>query len=306
MAGIIHIAEPLLRGVLKVAPLKSTYKGIAKNVSSNDLLQPLKDIIDICGTNPSNIEFATNSQSSEESGRTGSLTMHKDLLGRVRTVDLSFDLLKREQYQPLYDFFMELVENVNQSNKISIYVPTSAGVTTTQTCSVDSGATIYCKLKNATTGVVGTINAKITDNGQYDLKLTEYYSPDIATPTDSDITALHVVKSGTTLTMSVINDFAYTVMEVDSIAYNPVSNAETNYVIWYYIEIMLPENDIPIKEIVYIGDSGFTSLGTFYKTDTSIIRTDDNQYIEKKLTNIYVKDLKIPFIAKDAVSRVRG
>lgn len=302
---IVHIEEPLLRGVLKVAPLKGTYKGPARNVTQSDLLQPLRDIIDICGTNPSSIEFSTNSQSSEESGRTPSLTMTKDLLGRVRSIDMTFELLKKEQYQPLYDFFMELVENKNQTNKISVYVPSTEGINTTQSCNVDAGATIYCKLYNPTTGVKGIVSTTITSNGTHYLKLTDYYSPNITNPSNDHLTALSVTKTGSNLSISTMTDFVYTILDVDSITSTPDSEAKTEYVIWYYIEIMTPESDIPIKEVVYIGDSGFTSLGTFYKTDTSIVRTDDGDYVEKKLTNIYVKNLKVPMIAKNAVSRVR-
>lgn len=307
MADIIHIEEPLLRGILKVAPLKGSYDGPARNVTSDDMLQPLRDIIDICGTNPSSIEFSTNSQSSEESGRTGSLKMTKDLLGRVRTIDMEFNLLKKEQYQPLYDFFMELVENKNQSNKISVYVPNANGITTTQSCTIDAGATIYCKLINPTTGIKGTISTTITTDGTHNLKLTDYYSPSIASPSDSELTALTVVKSGNSLIVSVNDDYRYTIMEVDSITSSPDSEAKTEYVIWYYIEVMLPESDVPIKEIIYIGDSGFTSLGTFYKTDNEILYDDNGDpYMTKKLNNIYVKNLKVPMIAKNAVSRVRG
>lgn len=304
MADIIHIEEPLLRGILKVAPLKSTYSGPARNVTSSDMLQPLRDIIDICGTNPSSIEFATNSQSSEESGRTPSLTMHKDLIGRVRTIDMEFELLKKEQFQPLHDFFMELVDNPNQTNIVSVYDPSGNGLTTPQVGVFDFGITIYCKLHNPTTGWKGVVSTIVTDKTTQNLKLTEYYNSSSATPSDSDITALSVTTNDWgQFDITPINGFVYTSMEVDSIASSiQDDDAETNYVIWYYIEIMLPENDVPIKEIIYVGDSGFTSLGTFYRVDTIL----DENNMTKRLGNIYVKNLKIPMIAKNAMSRVRA
>ena len=305
MADIIHIEEPLLRGILKVAPLKGSYDGPARNVTSEHMLHPLKDIIDICGTNPSSIEFSTNSQSSEESGRDVDLNMHKDLLGRVRTIDMSFDLLKKEQYQPLHDFFMELTENTNFTNVVSVYAPNSNGSTDPQKFTTTDGFNIYCKLSNKETGwsgVVSTYAQKIS--GTYTLKLTSYNNPNGLVPSDSDISALKITISGNNVTIEPVNGFAYTIMECDN-GGSPSDTDNNQLVIWYYIEVLLPESDVPIKEIVYIGDSGFTSLGTFYKTDTSIVRTDNGDYMEKKLTNIYVKNLKVPMIAKNAMSRVR-
>lgn len=305
MADIIHIEEPLLRGILKVAPLKGSYSGPARNVTSDDMLQPLKDIIDICGTNPSSIEFSTNSQSSEESGRTAELTMTKDLLGRVRTIDMEFEVLKKEQYQPLHDFFMNLTENTNYSNVLSVYVPVNGGSTEEQTFTSSFGFNIYCTLSNVETGWKGVVSKYISlTSGTQTVKLTSYNNPSGAVPTDADISALSITISGSTVKIKPINGFTYNIMECD--AGSSPSDEDTNqYVIWYYIEVMLPESDVPTKEIIYIGDSGFTSLGTFYKTDTKIVETQDGGYIEKKLTNIYVKNLKVPMIAKNAMSRVR-
>ena len=305
MADIIHIEEPLLRGILKVAPLKSTYSGPARNVTTNDMLQPLRDIIDICGTNPSSIEFSTNSQSSEKSGRTSSLQMHKDLLGRVRTIDMSFELLKREQYQNLNDFFMEMTEDSNLSNIISVYDSSQNGSSSKQQFVSSSDVLIYCKLFNRNTGWRGVINKVISSNdGVYDIKLDTYFNSSGETPSDSDITALKITVNSSFFTIETLNGFTYSLLEVDT-GNIPVDANSSKYTIWYYIEVMLPESDVPIKEIVYIGDSGFTSLGTFYKVDTEIVRVGNDQYMEKKLTNVYVKNLKVPMIAKNAKSMVR-
>lgn len=305
MADIIHIEEPLLRGILRVAPLKSTYSGIARNVTPNDMLQPLRDIIDICGTNPSSIEFSTNSQSSDKSGRDVNLGMKKDLLGRVRTIDMEFQLLKKEQYQPLHDFFMNLSADSGFSNVFSMYVPTKEGSSARQSFQSSNGINIYCKMVDSVSGWKGTISTYLPkQNGTYNLKLNSYYNPNSTVPTDSEITALTVTISGNNFNLSTVGNFKYTQIECDT--GDAPTNANTNqYVIWYYVEIMLPENDMPIKEIVYVGDSGFTSLGTFYKVDTEIVKTDNDSFIEKKLTNIYVKNLKVPMIAKNATSKVR-
>ena len=306
MADIIHIEEPLLRGILKVAPLKGSYDGPARNVTSENMLHPLKDIIDICGTNPTSIEFSTNSQSSEESGRDVDLNMHKDLLGRVRTIDMSFDLLKKEQYQPLHDFFMGLTENTNFTNVVSVYAPNDGGSTDPQNFTTTDGFNIYCKLSNKSTGWSGVISTYAQRiSGTYTLKLTSYNNLNGLVPSDSDISALKITISGNNVTIEPVNGFAYTIMECDN-GGSPSDTDNNQLVIWYYIEVLLPESDVPIKEIVYIGDSGFTSLGTHYKTDTEVLYDNNGYpYMTKKLTNIYIKNLKVPMIAKNAMSRVR-
>lgn len=89
------------------------------DISNSSLLEPIQDILDICGTNPSSIKYGKNTSSSEESGRTqGSaelgiyLNMHKDILGRVRNFTFNFPPMFKEKYSKLDELFMSKTEDI--------------------------------------------------------------------------------------------------------------------------------------------------------------------------------------------------
>lgn len=165
-----------------------------------DLLSPLKDIIDICGVNPSEIVYSKNTNSSEESGRTqGSaetgvyLNMHKDILGRVRDITMTFPPIFKEKYQSLDNLFMSLVENVSETE----------------------------------------------DEPDY------------------------------------------------------------KYIIWYYVEISLPESDEPIKDIYYVGDSSFNDVRIEYRN--IVTKSDDSGNPIEISAKPFAKGLKINLIGKCAI-----
>lgn len=140
------------------------------DISNSNLLEPIQDILDICGTNPTSIKYGKNTSSSEESGRTqGSaddgiyLNMHKDILGRVRNFTLDFPPMFKEKYSKLDNLFMNKTETI--------------------------------------------------------------------TVTEGEETI-----------------------------------STTKYIIWYYLEVLLPEEGGIIKDIVYVGDSSFNDTEVRYRT----------------------------------------
>ena len=294
--AVIYIDEPKLRGLIKVAPLRSSANDnrvmSPENLVPSDFVRDPIDIVDLCGINPSEIEFAVNTQSSEEgSYRTSGLDMHKDILGRVRTINLNWDLLKKEQYQQLSDFFMDMVDNSDFSNKVSVYSVDGS----TEAKSFTGSFTlinIYAKLKNETTGWTGEISTSVSST--QNISLNTYYNANGSVPSGNDIVALNVTIAGNTVTLTPINGFKYTILEADITSQSKVLQSNVKLIVWYYIEIMLPESDYPVKEVVYVGDSGFTNLGTIYKTKLEYV---DNVGT-KEIKEIYTKGLKLPLIAK--------
>jgi hypothetical protein len=93
------------------------YFKFEKDVSN--LLEPIRDITEICGINPSDISYSKNTMSSELTGRVlNNLNMQKDILGRVWDTTLTFSLLSSDKMKRLDDFFMNKTEtfNVTQEN----------------------------------------------------------------------------------------------------------------------------------------------------------------------------------------------
>lgn len=179
------------------------------DITDSSLLEPLKDIVDICGTNPSTITYSKNTSSSEESGRTqGSyasgifLNMHKDILGRVRDITLSFPPMFLEKYSKLDDLFMNKTQVVELS---------------------------------------------------------------------------------------------------ESEATEDINSAE-QYIMWYYVELLLPETGGVIKDIYYVGDSSFTSVGIEYRN--TVTETDINGNPLKIEAKPFAKDLKINLIGKCAINAI--
>lgn len=197
------------------------------DITDSSLLEPIMDIVDICGTNPSSITYSKNTSSSEESGRTqGSyasgifLNMHKDILGRVRDVTLTFPPMFTEKYSKLDDLFM---------NKTQIVVASEGEVQTDEDGNV------------------------ITD------------------------------KDGNVVTEAVER------------------NAE-QYIMWYYVELLLPETGGVVKDIYYVGDSSFNSVEMEYRSITT--ETDINGRPLKIEAKPFAKDLKINLIGKCAINAI--
>ena len=197
------------------------------DASESSLLEPLKDIVDICGTNPSEINYSKNTSSSEESGRTqGSfssgifLNMHKDILGRVRDVEMTFPPMFLEKYSKLDDLFM---------NKTQIIKTTE-----TEYQSDENGNVVVDNEGNAVTE-------------------------------EKEITA-------------------------------------TQYVIWYYVELLLPETGGVVRDIYYVGDSSFTGVSIEYRN--TVTETDQNGNPKKIEAKPFAKNLKIKLIGKCAINGV--
>ena len=133
------IKEPQLKGILKIAPISNVgaVSLTPENISENNLLRPLRDIVDICGTNPSSISFSINTNSSEESGRTSDLNMHKDVLGRVRSMEIDMPPLTKEGYQNLQELLLDLTENIDYSNVVQ------------RESNLSSGSREYVKVSNS-------------------------------------------------------------------------------------------------------------------------------------------------------------
>ena len=327
------ITEPQLRGILKIAPISNmgAVSLTPENISSNNLLRPLKDIVDICGTNPESISFSVNTNSSEESGRTSDLNMHKDILGRVRSIEINMPPLTKENYQNLQELFMDLTENVDYSNIVQVDSNLSSGsreyikISNSQDY---KGFIIYAKMRNEYTGWVGTINERLdfNTNGEYEFQIKDYYNVKGSTLNNiNELKALKVRISDEYIEIAVgtnyyfqtadsvsennkeqylsdmSKNYGYTFLQVSAtIDVTPtVTNENYSYVIWYLIEYMSPEMNIPIREIVYVGDSSFVNVKPFYKPNI----TYDNDGCIKTLDEIYVMDVKINLIAKTAKAK---
>ena len=184
------------------------------DITDSNLLEPLRDIVDICGTNPSEIKYSKNTSSSEESGRTqGStasgvfLNMHKDILGRVRDVEMSFPPIFIEKYSALDNLFMNKTQIVKTSQE-----------TTTE-------------------------------------------DPNETTETETE-----------------------------------------QYVMWYYVELLLPETGGVVKDIYYVGDSSFTSVTIEYR---NIVSASDRSGNATKIdAKPFAKGLKINLIGKCAINGI--
>lgn len=88
--------------------------------SVSNLLEPIRDITEICGINPSGISYSKNTMSSELTGRVlSNLNMQKDILGRVWDTTLTFQILSSDKMKKLDDFFMNKIEkfNITQGNE---------------------------------------------------------------------------------------------------------------------------------------------------------------------------------------------
>ena len=328
------IKEPQLKGILKIAPISNmgAVSLTPENISDNNLLRPLKDIVDICGTNPTSISFSVNTNSSEESGRTSDLNMHKDILGRVRSMEIEMPPLTREGYQNLQELFLDLTENIDYSNIVQMDSNLTSG--SRQYIKVTNskdykGFTIYAKMRNESTGWVGTINYKLDSNtnGEYELSIIDYYNTKGSPLTNTDVLkALKVKISDEYIEIAVgpnyyfqtadsfeteaeknaylanmEKNYGYTFLQVSATidVEETLTSDNYSYVIWYLIEYMSPEMNTPIKEIVYVGDSSFTNVKPFYKPN---IVYDENGCI-KTLDEIYVRDVKLNLIAKTAKSK---
>lgn len=203
-----------------------TKKYYTYDSTESSLLEPLKDIIDICGTNPSEINYSKNTSSSEESGRTqGSfssgifLNMHKDILGRVRNIEMTFPPMFLEKYSKLDDLFM---------NKTQV-------IKTTETTYVD----------NDNDG-----NIDIDEDGNV---VTE----------EKEISA-------------------------------------EQYIIWYYVEILLPETGGVVRDIYYVGDSSFTGVSIEYRN--TVTETDIHGNPTKIEAKPFAKNLKVNLVGKCAIN----
>lgn len=198
-----------------------TKKYYSYDTADSSLLEPLKDIIDICGTNPSEINYSKNTSSSEESGRTqgvlGSgllLNMHKDILGRVRDIELHFPPMFLEKYSALDNLFM-----------------------------------------NKTQEVKATIETETGEKNEEGNPITETTEKDVS-----------------------------------------------QYIMWYYVELLLPETGGVIKDIYYVGDSSFTGVKIQYKN--TVTETDANGNATKIEAKPFAKDLKINLIGKCAINGI--
>lgn len=201
------IFNPYARGIVRIAPIREdidTTNLTPTNIQDSDFLEPIKDIIDICGTNPSEITYSKNTSSSEESGRVQkNLNMHKDILGRVRDVTLSFPPMFMEKYSELDELFMNKTQEIEVS--------------------------------------------------------TEEVSE------ETEVTT-------------------------------------RKYILWYYVELMLPEADGIIKDIYYVGDSSFTSVKIQYKNTVTEVDENGNPTSIEPLP--YAKDLKINLIGKCSINGI--
>ena len=203
-----------------------TIKYYSYDITDSSLLEPIKDIVDICGTNPSEITYSKNTSSSEESGRThgvqGSgllLNMHKDILGRVRDITLSFPPMFIEKYAELDNLFMNKTQEVN----VTITSP-----------KVDADGNVVLKDKKVVTEET----------------------------------------------------------EIET----------AQYIMWYYVELLIPEAGGVIKDIYYVGDSSFTGVKIQYKN--AITESDIHGNPLKIEVKPYAKDLKINLIGKCAISGI--
>lgn len=101
------VSEPLYYPVVLPAGYVSGTTYYTFNSSVSDLIEPIQDITDICGINPSEISYSKNTMSSENSGRVlENLNMVKDILGRVWDIKLNFSVLSMERLQSLDDYLM--------------------------------------------------------------------------------------------------------------------------------------------------------------------------------------------------------
>lgn len=121
-------SEPLYYPVVLPAGYVSGTTYYSFNSSVSDLIEPIQDITDICGINPSEISYSKNTMSSENSGRVlENLNMVKDILGRVWDIKLKFSVLTMQRLQDLDDYFMNktqtftVTEN-NESKDVTRYV----------------------------------------------------------------------------------------------------------------------------------------------------------------------------------------
>ena len=289
------IKETQLKGILKIAPLSN--KGESSlNLSSltdDKLLRPLTDIVDICGTNPTTISYSINTNSSDESGRTSDLTMHKDILGRVRSWEINFPPLTKQGYQKLQELLFDMTEYA-QSEIIIQKNNSNEPVNANNSC---NSYIVYGKLVNESTGWCGTINAKFNNSdGTYTYSLQDYYNKidNTLTPNENDLKALNVSVSSNNITISCNSGYKYTYIELNGFTQD--QSEEPSYTIWYLIEFMSPEMNRPIRDIVYVGDSSFTGIEPFYKPN---ITYDTNGMI-KTIDEIYVKNVKVNLVSKDA------
>lgn len=319
-----YIKEPQLRGILKIAPIsnKGAVSLTPENISDMDLIRPLKDIVDICGTNPQTITFSVNTNSSEESGRTSDLNMHKDILGRVRSMEVNFPPLTKENYQNLQELLLDLTENIDYSNLVQKETNLASGLRDYVKVANNSsykGFYVYAKMRNYKTGWVGTISETIESNtaGEYELSIKDYYNTLGNTLQNTDeLKALKVKISSEYIEIAVgpnynfstegeenENNYGYTFLQVDAtVDVTPtIDNENYAYVVWYLIEYMSPEMNDPIREIVYVGDSSFTNIEPFYKPNIVY----DKDGCIKTLDEIYVKNVKVSLVAKTAKSKKR-
>ena len=98
------------------------------NKETSNLLEPITDIVDICGINPSEFTFSKNTTSSEQTGRVlQNLNMQKDILGRIWDTNLKFSILSNDKLTKLDNYFMsrtdtiEVTEN-EETTKVTRYV----------------------------------------------------------------------------------------------------------------------------------------------------------------------------------------
>lgn len=198
------------RLVYKKVKLPDDYKDNETYYTYNndgDLLEPVQDILDICYTNPSSITYNKNTSSSENSGRTqGSsesgvyLNMHKDILGRVRELNISFPPMFKEKYMLLDNLFMNKTELVSEKS--------------------DDGST------------------------------------------------------------------------------NEEGSAVEKYIIWYYVECLIPEEGGIVADLYYVGDSSFTDIDMEYKNMPYIHPINGTQHI---IPRQYAKNVKVNLIGKNAI-----
>ena len=219
--------DPIYIGNVNEGEYDSTIVYYNYDITDSNLLEPIRDIVDICGTNPSEIKYSKNTSSSEESGRTqGSyqsgifLNMHKDILGRVRDVELSFPPMFMEKYSALDNLFMNKTQLVK--------------TTETQVKTDEEGNVVVDEDKNAVT------------------EETEV-------------------------------------------------NAE-QYIMWYYVELLLPETGAVVRDIYYVGDSSFTGVGIEYKN--TVMESDINGNALRIEAKPFAKNLKINLIGKCAINGI--
>lgn len=102
---------------------------------------------------------------------------------------------------------------------------------------------------------------------------------------------------------AVLNNSKYSALEnyfmdkthTFNVTSNNTTTSVTRYVIWYYVEILLPSG--VVKEVCYVGDSSFTSNELGYR-----------QYIENNVTKIapYTKDVTLNLIGKSSIKGLKN